>query len=217
MTMLDATLKQSLVYLLVIIDGAAVALRYFEFWLPWFIITWQFIYFSLSRDPLCIVNDNAGCNGENGHAEEEDTEDPIAINDDSNNPDTDPNAATGSSNNSASAEVTANNRKKPRKSSAEKFLEDNTEYYGFQVLPSKLRSSVENSTTTFETNTTTPPTSTFLDCLHQLPLAKSSLHQLPLTKSQTKSNSGSSDTEAELTDEMGAAKAVSKTIKQNLL
>ena len=73
-------------------------------------------------------------------------------------------------------------------------------------MPSKLRSSVEN--TTFETNTTTTPTtSTFLDCLHQL----------PLTKSQTKSNSGSSDTEAELTDEMGAAKAVSKTIKQNLL
>ena len=151
----------------------------------------------LSRDPLCIVNDNAGCNGENGHAEE-DTEDPIAVNDDSNNPDTDPNA---------SADVT-NNKKKPRKSSAEKFLEDNSEYYGFQVLPSKLRSSVENSTTTFETNTTTPTTSTFLDCLHQL----------PLTKSQTKSNSGSSDTEAELTDEMGsAAKAVSKTIKQNLL
>ena len=166
----------------------------------------------LSRDPLCIVNDNAGCNGENGHAEE-DTEDPIAINDDSNNPDTDPNA---------SADVT-NNKKKPRKSSAEKFLEDNSEYYGFQVLPSKLRSSVENSTTTFETNTTTPPTtSTFLDCLHQLPLTKSqtksNLHQLPLTKSKTKSNSGSSDTEAELTDEMGsAAKAVSKTIKQNLL
>ena len=178
-----------------ITDGAAIALRYFEFWLLWSIITWQFIYFSLSRDPLCIVNDNAGCNGENGHAEE-DTEDPIAINDDSNNPDTDPNA---------SAELT-NNKKKPRKSSAEKFLEDNTEYYGFQVLPSKLRSSVEN--TTFETNTTTTPTtSTFLDCLHQL----------PLTKSQTKSNSGSSDTEAELTDEMGAAKAVSKTIKQNLL
>ena len=153
------------------------------------------LVFLLSRDPLCIVNDNAGCNGENGHAEE-DTEDPIAINDDSNNPDTDPNA---------SAELT-NNKKKPRKSSAEKFLEDNTEYYGFQVLPSKLRSSVEN--TTFETNTTTTPTtSTFLDCLHQL----------PMTKSQTKSNSGSSDTEAELTDEMGAAKAVSKTIKQNLL
>ena len=154
-----------------------------------------------SRDPLCIVNDNAGCNGENGHAEE-DTEDPIAINDDSNNPDNDPNA---------SADIT-NNKKKPRKSSAEKFLEDNSEYYGFQVLPSKLRSSVEN--TTFETNTTTttttttPTTSTFLDCLHQL----------PLTKSKTKSNSGSSDTEAELTDEMGsAAKAVSKTIKQNLL
>ena len=146
----------------------------------------------LSRDPLCIVNDNAGCNGENGHAEE-DTEDPIAINDDSNNPDTDPNA---------SADLT-NNKKKPRKSSAEKFLEDNTEYYGFQVLPSKLRSSVENSTTTFETNSTTPTTSTFLDCLHQL----------PLTKSQTKSNSGSSDTEAELTDEMGAAKAVSKNHK----
>jgi hypothetical protein len=165
----------------------------------------------LSRDPLCIVNDNAGCNGENGHAEE-DTEDPIAINDDSNNPDTDPNA---------SADVT-NNKKKPRKSSAEKFLEDNSEYYGFQVLPSKLRSSVEN--TTFETNSTTtsPTTSTFLDCLHQLPLTKSqtksNLHQLPLTKSKTKSNSGSSDTEAELTDEMGsAAKAVSKTIKQNLL
>ena len=85
-------------------------------------------------------------------------------------------------------------------------------------MPSKLRSSVENptQTTTFENNTTPTTTSTFLDSLHQLPLAKSSLHRLSLTK-QTKSNSGSSDTEAELTDEMGAAKAVSKNIKQNLL
>ena len=36
--------------------------------------------------------------------------------------------------------------KKKRKSSAEKFLEDNSEYYGFQVLPSKLRSSSSLST-----------------------------------------------------------------------
>ena len=53
--------------------------------------------------------------------------------------------------------------KKKRKSSAEKFLEDQSEYYGFQVLPSKLRSSsvesnlsnstfLENSFTTATTN-----------------------------------------------------------------
>merc|ERR1712203_603785 len=85
-------------------------------------------------DPLCIVNDNAGCNGENGHAED-DTEDPIAINDDSNNPDTDPNA---------SAELT-NIKKKPRKSSAEKFLEDNTEYYGFQDHDNDKHSSIRTT------------------------------------------------------------------------
>lgn len=32
--------------------------------------------------------------------------------------------------------------KKRRKSSAEKFLEDNSEYYGIQVLPNKLRSKI---------------------------------------------------------------------------
>lgn len=34
-------------------------------------------------------------------------------------------------------------KKKQRKSSAEKFLEDNADYYGIQVLNSKLRSSSE--------------------------------------------------------------------------
>ena len=56
--------------------------------------------------------------------------------------------------------------KKKRKSSAEKFLEDQSEYYGFQVLPSKLRSSsvesnlsnstfLENSSNSFTTTATT--------------------------------------------------------------
>ena len=155
---------------------------------------WINYWIIIFRDPLSLEESKSGCNGnlENGHLEE-DSVDPLD---------------TTMTNGQCTGPSTIALKKK-RKSSAEKFLEDQSEYYGFQVLPSKLRSSVEN--TTFETNTTTtttPTTSTFLDCLHQL----------PLTKSKTKSNSGSSDTEAELTDEMGsAAKAVSKTIKQNLL
>ena len=61
--------------------------------------------------------------------------------------------------------TTALTLKKKRKSSAEKFLEEQSEYYGFQVLPSKLRSSsvesnlshstfLENSFTTATTTTT---------------------------------------------------------------
>ena len=44
--------------------------------------------------------------------------------------------------------------KKKRKSSAEKFLEDNSEYYGIQVLPGKLRSndSFHNSFLDFLSN-----------------------------------------------------------------
>ena len=70
------------------------------------------------------MSNDVTCNGENGHASNEElSEDPLA------------NDAT-----------TATATKKKRKSSAEKFLEDNSEYYGFQVLPSKLRSSsVESS------------------------------------------------------------------------
>ena len=49
--------------------------------------------------------------------------------------------------------------KKKRKSSAEKFLEDNSEYYGFQVLPSKLRSSSLDQSNTFSSHP-------FLDFLH---------------------------------------------------
>ena len=76
------------------------------------------------------------CNGENGHASTEElSEDPIAT--------------------SASEQ----NTKKKRKSSAEKFLEDNSEYYGFQVLPSKLRSSSVESSTSFP--------NPFLDYLHR--------------------------------------------------
>jgi hypothetical protein len=68
-------------------------------------------------DPLSTVD--MECNGlENGHASDDAlAEDPIAVHDES------------------------NILKKKRKSSAEKFLEDNSDYYGFQVLPSKLRSS----------------------------------------------------------------------------
>jgi hypothetical protein len=44
--------------------------------------------------------------------------------------------------------------KKKRKSSDEKFLEDNSDYYGIQVLPNKLRSSE-------------PFHNTFLDFLQQ--------------------------------------------------
>ena len=49
--------------------------------------------------------------------------------------------------------------KKKRKSSAEKFLEDNSECYGFQVLPSKLRSSSLDQSNTFSSHP-------FLDFLH---------------------------------------------------
>ena len=54
--------------------------------------------------------------------------------------------------------VTNGPPKKKRKSSAEKFLEDNSEYYGFQVLPSKLRSS------SLDQSTFPNP---FLDFLHR--------------------------------------------------
>ena len=55
--------------------------------------------------------------------------------------------------------VTNGPPKKKRKSSAEKFLEDNSEYYGFQVLPSKLRSSSLDQSNTFSSHP-------FLDFLH---------------------------------------------------
>lgn len=71
---------------------------------------------SLFRDPLSL---DSSCNGENGHVSE-DGEDPLSP-----------------SNEGGNDQLV----KKKRKSSAEKFLEDNSEYYGFQVLPSKLRSS----------------------------------------------------------------------------
>ncbi len=71
--------------------------------------------------------------------------------------------------------TTAAITKKKRKSSAEKFLEDNSEYYGFQVLPSKLRSSsvgdAATASITSTTNSTTTATSSFpnpfLDFLHR--------------------------------------------------
>ena len=62
----------------------------------------------------------------------------------------------------ANANANANEppTKKKRKSSAEKFLEDNSEYYGFQVLPSKLRSSsLDQSNHVFP--------NPFLDFLHR--------------------------------------------------
>ena len=94
------------------------------------------------RDPLSLEESKSGCNGnlENGHLE--DSVDPLD---------------TTLTNGQSIA------LKKKRKSSAEKFLEDQSEYYGFQVLPSKLRSSsvesnlsnstfLENSFTTATTN-----------------------------------------------------------------
>ena len=97
------------------------------------------------RDPLSMVdcsNVKVECNGENGHDEgDDDSEsDPLAI----------PEVGTNSSDGGPP-------KKKTRKSSAEKFLEDNSEYYGFQVLPSKLRSSSLES----------PFPNPFLDFLHQ--------------------------------------------------
>ena len=108
------------------------------------------------RDPLSSVDVKIECNGEqNGHANEEDDddpEDPLSLNN--------ANSATN-----VNANANEPPTKKKRKSSAEKFLEDNSEYYGFQVLPSKLRSSsvesnlshstfLENSFTTATTTTT---------------------------------------------------------------
>ena len=62
------------------------------------------------RDPLSINEDSkSGCNGENGHLEDP-TEDPLDTNG-----------------------TTSSLLKKKRKSSAEKFLEEQSEYYGFQV------------------------------------------------------------------------------------
>ena len=87
------------------------------------------------------------CNGENGHASTEElSEDPIAT--------------------SACSEQ---NTKKKRKSSAEKFLEDNSEYYGFQVLPSKLRSS------SVESSSFPNP---FLDYLHRSNATDSEVQQV---------------------------------------
>ncbi len=42
--------------------------------------------------------------------------------------------------------------KKKRKSSDEKFLEDNSDYYGIKVLPTKLRSSHEEHSLEGEPN-----------------------------------------------------------------
>lgn len=91
------------------------------------------MYFLFRSDPLCIEDEK--CNGENGITD--DAEDPLS--------------------------TTETNQKKKRKSSAEKFLEDNSEYYGFQVLPSKLRSSSVDSSTTTTTSFPNP----FLDFLHR--------------------------------------------------
>lgn len=82
-----------------------------------------------------MVDVKVECNGENGHADDDD--DPLA----------DPEVGNGGP-----------PAKKKRKSSAEKFLEDNSEYYGFQVLPSKLRSS------SLDQSTFPNP---FLDFLHR--------------------------------------------------
>ena len=106
----------------------------------------------------------------------------------------------------------SNNKKKPRKSSAEKFLEDNTEYYGFQVLPSKLRSSsFENSTISVSAAQTgnSNISRNFLDYLHPPPskLKKQSRNgqwgSNPRPRA-LKTVTGSSDTEADTDAEMGA-------------
>ena len=81
---------------------------------------------------MSTVDVKIECNGEivNGHLD--DSEDPSAAGGEPIDP-----------------TVTINGPpKKKRKSSAEKFLEDNSEYYGFQVLPSKLRSSSLDQSTT---------------------------------------------------------------------
>ena len=113
----------------------------------------QFLkYFFFFRDPLSSVDVKIECNGEqNGHANEDDDEDPddpLSLNN--------ANSATANANANANEPPT----KKKRKSSAEKFLEDNSEYYGFQVLPSKLRSSsLDQSNHVFP--------NPFLDFLHR--------------------------------------------------
>ena len=92
---------------------------------------------------MSTVDVKIECNGEivNGHLD--DSEDPSAAGGEPIDP-----------------TVTSNGPpKKKRKSSAEKFLEDNSEYYGFQVLPSKLRSSSLDQSNTFSSHP-------FLDFLH---------------------------------------------------
>ena len=106
---------------------------------------------SFFRDPLSSVDVKIECNGEqNGHSNEDgddDHEDPLSLNN--------ANSATN-----VNANTNEPPTKKKRKSSAEKFLEDNSEYYGFQVLPSKLRSSsLDQSNHVFP--------NPFLDFLHR--------------------------------------------------
>jgi len=62
--------------------------------------------------------------------------------------------------------------KKKRKSFNEKFLEDNSEYYGFQVLPSKLRSSEA------EPSSTTTPIFQNWDFLHTGKVARARARQI---------------------------------------
>ena len=98
-----------------------------------FVLHFRFHELFFSRDPLSTVDVKIECNGEivNGHLD--DSEDPSAAGGEPIDP----------------TSVTSNGPpKKKRKSSAEKFLEDNSEYYGFQVLPSKLRSSSLDQSTT---------------------------------------------------------------------
>ena len=88
-------------------------------------------FFLLSfRDPLSTVDIKIECNGidQNGVHNDDSEDNPLE----------------------GSDQLTHHNGppKKKRKSSAEKFLEDNSEYYGFQVLPSKLRSSSLDQSTT---------------------------------------------------------------------
>lgn len=100
-------------------------------------------FFLLSfRDPLSTVDIKIECNGidQNGVHNDDSEDNPLE----------------------GSDQLTHHNGppKKKRKSSAEKFLEDNSEYYGFQVLPSKLRSSsLDQSNHVFP--------NPFLDFLHR--------------------------------------------------
>ena len=103
-------------------------------------------FFLSFRDPLSTVDVKIECNGEqNGHNLDDDSED---------------NPLEGEHSIDDAALTNTNGPpKKKRKSSAEKFLEDNSEYYGFQVLPSKLRSSSLDQSNTFSSHP-------FLDFLH---------------------------------------------------